>query len=282
MQTKLIDGKALSLKIRKELTEQVKSLKEQRGIVPGLAVVLVGDDSASKVYVRNKETACEEAGIKSIVYRMCEQTTKEELFEVIDKLNSDKNIHGILIQLPLPKHLSEREAISHIDPNKDVDGLHVISIGRFMSRESSFTACTPMGIISLIKSTGMDIKGKNAVVIGRSNIVGKPVAMLLLNENATVTICHSKTQNLSEICSRADILVAAIGKSEFVRGNFIKEGAVVIDVGINRVDGKLKGDVCMEEALGKAAYITPVPGGVGPMTITMLIKNTILAGEMNG
>ena len=282
MAATIIDGKALALKMRGQLKERVEKLKATRGITPGLSVILVGEDPASQVYVRNKERGCEEVGIASTVYRLPEQTTQAELLELIDRLNADGTVHGILVQLPLPKHMNPLEVMARVSPDKDVDGFHVQSAGRLMVGERGFVACTPRGIIELIKSTGVSIAGKRAVVVGRSNIVGKPVSLLLLNENATVTICHSKTQELDKVCAQADILVAAIGRPEFIRGNFIKEGAVVIDVGTSRVDGKLKGDVCFAEAAEKAAFITPVPGGVGPMTITMLLMNTVDAGEIYG
>lgn len=277
----IIDGKAISAKIREELKQEVLTLKQQ-GIVPGLAVVLVGNDLASHTYVNNKEKGCLEIGIYSQVFRLKEETAQEELHELIHKLNKDSAIHGILVQLPLPKHLDALAALREIDPNKDVDGLHVVTAGRLMVGEKGFLPCTPKGIIELIKSTGEEIAGKNAVVIGRSNIVGKPAALLLLNENATVTICHSKTKNLAEICKNADILVAAIGVPKFVKKEFIKPGAIVIDVGTARLDGKLCGDVDFEEVKAKAGYITPVPGGVGPMTITMLLSNTVFAGKTYG
>lgn len=281
MKAKIISGKELSAQIREELKIKTAELKEN-GKNPGLAVILVGEDPASQIYVRNKEKACEEVGIYSEVYRMPENTSQDELMSMIDRLNADAKIHGILVQLPLPKHLDEQEVLRRINPEKDVDGFHVMSAGALFTGLDGFVACTPKGIIRLIQSTGVEIAGKNAVVVGRSNIVGKPVAMLLLNENATVTICHSKTKNLADVCREADILVAAIGRPEMITGEYVKEGAIVIDVGTSRVDGKLKGDVKFDEAAEKAAYITPVPGGVGPMTITMLMDNTVEAAELYG
>jgi len=268
----IIDGKAISEKIRTELKKKAEGMKL------GLAVVLVGENPASQVYVRNKIAACEQVGIKSFAHHLAEDTTEQQLIKLIQKLNADKNIHGILVQLPLPKHLDERKILSNIDPKKDVDGFHALNAGAlFLGWADCLPACTPAGCIELIKSTGVDMTGLHAVVIGRSNIVGKPVALLLLNENCTVTICHSKTKDLAEIARRADILVAAIGRKHFVTADMIKPGAIVIDVGINREDGKLYGDVDFDNAQKVASHITPVPGGVGPMTITMLLSNTIKA-----
>ncbi|MGE5493988.1 MAG: bifunctional methylenetetrahydrofolate dehydrogenase/methenyltetrahydrofolate cyclohydrolase FolD [Burkholderiales bacterium] len=272
----IIDGKALSLGIREELKKKVEELK-QKGVTPGLAVILVGDDPASAVYVRNKEKACEEVGIYSLVHRLGADTSEQQVISIVKELNGNPSIHGILVQLPLPKHIDERNVLRAVDPDKDVDGLHVVTAGRLFVGEKGFLPCTPKGVIKMIKSTGTEISGKQAVVVGRSAMVGKPAAMLLLNENATVTMCHSRTKDLASVCARADILVAAIGKPEFITGEFIKPGAVVIDVGTTKVDGKLKGDVLFEEAAKKASFITPVPGGVGPMTITMLLENTIEA-----
>lgn len=277
----IIDGKAISTQIREKLKKDVDALKVQ-GTIPGLAVILVGDDPASAVYVRNKEKACEEVGIRSTVHRLSAQTTQESLISLIQSLNADKAIHGILVQLPLPKPLDPLVVLRAVNPDKDVDGLHVVTAGRLFVGEKGFKPCTPKGIIHLIKSTGTEISGKNAVVVGRSNMVGKPVAHLLMDENATVTICHSRTKNLAEICANADILVAAIGRPEMITSEFVKPGAVVIDVGTTKVDGKLKGDVLFEETVEKAAFITPVPGGVGPMTITMLLENTIDAARIYG
>ncbi len=281
MSAQIISGKEISGEIREELKEKVKALA-RKGKTPGLAVVLVGQDSASQVYVNNKEKACLETGIYSEVFRLYESTSQQELLALVEKLNGDENIHGILVQLPLPGHIDEQEIIRAISPKKDVDGFHVQSAGALLTGLPGFVACTPKACIRLIKKTGIDMTGKHAVVIGRSNIVGKPVSILLLNENCTVTMCHSRTKDLSGVCATADILVAAIGKPEFITGDFVKEGAVVIDVGINRVEGKLKGDVKFDEAEKKAAFITPVPGGVGPMTITMLLDNTVEACELYG
>lgn len=282
MSATIVSGKDLAAELREEIKQKVAEMKQKQGKTPGLAVILVGEDPASQIYVRNKEKACEEVGMYSEVKRLPEQTTQEELLDLVRKYNEDDNIHGILVQLPLPKHIDEDEVLKAISPKKDVDGFHVENAGSLFTGLPGFVACTPKGCIKLIKKTGIDIAGKNAVVVGRSNIVGKPVAMLLLNENATVTICHSKTQNLPEICRNADILVAAIGRPEMITGDYIKPGAIVIDVGTSRVDGKLKGDVKFDEAKEIAGFITPVPGGVGPMTITMLIENTLEACQMYG
>lgn len=279
MEAKIIDGKAISGKIRQALGEQVKRLKDSKGIQPGLAVILIGEDPASQVYVRNKGKACKDIGIYSKIQYMEEKTTQDELLDEIHKLNKDKNIHGILVQLPLPKHIDEEAIINAIDIKKDVDGFHPITMGNLLVGKEGFEACTPKGIIALIKETGQDIEGQHAVVIGRSNIVGKPVSIMLLKENATVTICHSKTRNLKAIAKNADILIVAIGKPESIDDEYIKDGAIVIDVGTSKVQGKLKGDVVFEKAKQKASWITPVPGGVGPMTITMLLKNTIEAAS---
>lgn len=278
----VVSGKDLAAELREEIKQKVAQMKQEMGKTPGLAVILVGEDPASQIYVRNKEKACEEVGMYSEVQRLPEQTTQEELLQLVREYNQNENIHGILVQLPLPKHIDEDEVLKAISPKKDVDGFHVENAGSLFTGLPGFVACTPKGCIKLIKKTGIDIAGKNAVVVGRSNIVGKPVAMLLLGENATVTICHSKTKNLPEICRNADILVAAIGRPEMITGEYIKPGAVVIDVGTSRVDGKLKGDVKFDEAKEIAGYITPVPGGVGPMTITMLIENTLEACQMYG
>jgi methylenetetrahydrofolate dehydrogenase (NADP+)/methenyltetrahydrofolate cyclohydrolase len=277
----IIDGKALSAEIREDLKVQVAELKE-KGVTPGLAVILVGDDPASAVYVRSKARACDELGMHSVVHTLPAETTTEELIALVRACNADKALHGILIQLPLPKHLDALEILREVDPNKDVDGLHVVTAGRLLVGEKGFIPCTPKGVIRLIKSTGTQIAGKRAVVVGRSNMVGKPVSLLLLNENATVTMCHSRTRDLDKVCAEADILVAAIGRPEMVTGAFVKSGAVVIDVGTTKVDGKLKGDVLFDEAAKKASFITPVPGGVGPMTITMLMENTIEAARIYG
>ena len=273
---KIIDGKAVSAAVK----EQVRDEIARDGIKAGLAVVIVGNDPASRVYVNNKKKACEFCGIQSFEYALPEETTMEQLLELIDTLNGDENVNGILVQLPLPKQLDEKEVIARISPEKDVDAFHEQNVGKIMIGNYSFLPCTPSGCMDLIHSTGVEVAGKECVVIGRSNIVGKPMAMLLLHENGTVTICHSRTKNLAEVCSRADILVAAVGKPNFVTADMVKEGAVVIDVGINRLpDGKLCGDVKFDEVSENAGWITPVPGGVGPMTIATLMKNTLTAAK---
>ncbi len=279
MSAVVISGKDLAARIREDIKKETETFKKERGYAPGLAVILVGDDPASQVYVRNKEKACIEVGFHSVVERMDGSTTMEELLEKVDEFNNREDIHGLLVQFPLPDHLDEKKVLERISPFKDVDGLTVHNAGALMSGLDGLVSCTPAGVIELIKSTGESIEGKHAVVIGRSNLVGKPVSLLLLNENATVTMCHSRTKDLAAVCRTADILVSAIGRPEFVTGDFIKEGAIVIDVGTSRVGKKLKGDVLFEEAVEKAAYITPVPGGVGPMTITMLLKNTLIAAK---
>ena len=278
MGAQILDGKVMSAELRAEIAQRVAALKE-RGVTPGLAVILVGNDPASEIYVQNKGKGCEETGIYSRTIRLPEETTQEELENEIEKLNVDPAIHGILVQLPLPKHLDEQTALAKILPEKDVDGFHLINAGHMMTGTDGVIACTPRGALYMIKSTGIDLNGKEAVVIGRSNIVGKPMAMLLLRENCTVTICHSRTKDLAEHTRRADILVAAVGKAGFVTADMVKPGAVVIDVGINRVDGKVCGDVDFEPVKEKASWITPVPGGVGKMTITMLLDNTVEAAE---
>lgn len=280
--SKLIDGKALSAEIRQSLKSRSEVFEKSFGRKVGLAVILVGEDPASKIYVGNKIKACEEVGLKSFAYYLPEGASKKEIIELIETLNSDSCVDGILVQLPLPNKSDESEILSHVLPSKDVDGFHAVNAGNLLLGNENLTACTPSGIIELIKSTGISIEGKHAVVLGRSNIVGKPIAMLLLQNNATVTVCHSKTRNISDITKQADILVVAIGKKEFVTGDMIKKGAVVIDVGMNRVDGKLYGDVNFEQASKHASYITPVPGGVGPMTITMLMSNTLKAAMGGG
>ena len=278
---KLISGSDLAKQRREEIKEEVVKLKAQ-GITPGLAVILVGEDQASQVYVRNKENACKEVGFYSEVYRLPEETTQEELLALIDKLNNDDKIHGLLVQLPVPKHIDETAVIHAISPRKDVDGFLPENLGSLLIGEQAFEPCTPKGCIELIKESGIDIAGKECVVIGRSNIVGKPMSMLLLHAHGTVTICHSKTRDLAETVRRADIVVAAVGVPELIKGDMIKEGAVVIDVGMNRLpDKKLVGDVAFDAAAEKASAITPVPGGVGPMTIAMLMKNTVKAAELN-
>ena len=277
MSAKIIDGKEISAKVK----EQVRAEIERDKLNVGLAVVIVGDDPASRVYVNNKKKACEFCGIKSFEYALPAETTEKELLELVDTLNADKNVNGILVQLPLPEHLDEKKVIERISPLKDVDAFHESNVGKIMIGNYAFLPCTPAGCMELIHSTGVEVSGKDCVVIGRSNIVGKPMAMLLLHENGTVTICHSKTKNLTEVCSRADILIAAVGRPNFVTADMVKPGAVVIDVGINRLDnGKLCGDVKFDEVGEKAGWITPVPGGVGPMTIAMLMRNTVTAWKI--
>ena len=278
MGAKILDGKAMSAELRAEIAERAAALTK-RGVTPGLAVILVGNDPASEIYVRNKGKGCEETGISSRTIRLPEETGQAELEREIEKLNADPAIHGILVQLPLPKHLDEQAALRTILPEKDVDGFHLINAGHMLTGTEGVVACTPRGALHMIKQTGIDLNGKEAVVIGRSNIVGKPMAMLLLRENCTVTICHSRTRNLAEHTRRADILVAAVGRAGFVTADMVKPGAVVIDVGINRVDGKVCGDVDFESVKEIAGWITPVPGGVGKMTITMLLCNTVEAAE---
>lgn len=276
----LIDGKAVSAKVKAQVAQETEELKA-KGVCPGLAVVIVGDDPASRIYVNNKKKACAAAGIYSEEHALPGDTTQEELLDLIDTLNKREEIHGILVQSPLPEGLDEAAVVEKIDPQKDVDAFHAYNVGKIMQGKYTFLPCTPAGVIELIKSTGVDICGKQCVVIGRSDIVGKPMAMLLLHENGTVTICHSRTKNLGEICKSADILVSAVGKAHFVTGDMVKPGAVVIDVGMNRDEnGKLCGDVEFSEAEPVAGYITPVPGGVGPMTIAMLLKNTLTAARL--
>ena len=276
----IINGKAISAAIRAELKEETEAFCKETGIRPGLAVIIVGEDPASQVYVRNKRRACEEVGFYSEAYELPAETTQAELNALVDRLNTDPAIHGILCQLPLPKHLDENEVILRIDPKKDVDAFHPANVGRIMIGDYSFLPCTPAGVMALLQRSGIDVAGKECVVVGRSNIVGKPQAMLLLHANGTVTICHSRTKNLAAVCRRADILVAAIGKADFFTADMVKEGAVVIDVGMNRrADGTLTGDVDFESVAPKASFITPVPGGVGPMTITMLMQNTLTAAK---
>ena len=273
----IIDGKAVSQSVKERVRDEIA----EKGLKISLAVIIVGNDQASRVYVNNKKKACEFCGITSYEYALPEETTEEQLLELVGTCNADKNINGILVQLPLPSQIKEKTVIEHIDPNKDVDAFHAVNVGKIMIGEYSFLPCTPAGIMELIHSTGTEVSGKECVVIGRSNIVGKPMGMLLLHENGTVTICHSKTKNLAEVCRRADILVAAVGKAGFVTADMVKEGAVVIDVGMNRnADGKLCGDVDFENVAPKCGYITPVPGGVGPMTIAMLMENTLRAKKL--
>lgn len=276
----IIDGKLVSKTIRESIKDDVAVFKSERNITPGLAVVLVGDDPASAVYVRNKHKACIDSGIESYVITMPADTTEETLLEKIDELNADKKVNGILVQLPLPKHICEDNVINRISPDKDVDAFHPANVGKILIGNYDFLPCTPAGIMDLLAYYDIDIEGKECVVLGRSNIVGKPMALLLLGKNGTVTVCHSRTKNLAEITRRADILVVAIGKPEFVTADMIKPGAVVIDVGINRLEsGKLVGDVKFDEVSAISSAITPVPGGVGPMTITTLLKNTLTAAR---
>ena len=276
----IISGKLVSAEVRKNLTSEISAFEKETGVKPGLAVILVGNDPASAVYVRNKHKGCLEVGINSYEITMPEETSEAELIAKINELNDDKNVHGILVQLPLPKHISEDNVINAISPNKDVDAFHPANVGKIVIGKYDFLPCTPAGVMELLKFYNVDISGKECVVIGRSNIVGKPMALLLLAENGTVTVCHSRTKDLAEVAKRADILVVAIGKANFVGKDMVKPGAVVIDVGINRLpDGKLCGDVNYAEVEPIASMITPVPGGVGPMTITMLLKNTLTAAK---
>ncbi|WP_248624145.1 bifunctional methylenetetrahydrofolate dehydrogenase/methenyltetrahydrofolate cyclohydrolase [Enterococcus cecorum] len=275
----LLNGKELAQKLQQEMTQEVTELKE-KGLQPGLAVILVGEDPASQVYVRNKERAANNIGMYSVVYRLPETTSEADLIAKIEELNHDDKVHGILVQLPLPKHINEDLVLDTIDPAKDVDGFHPMNLGNLFAGKPTMIPCTPAGIMELIKLSGIDLAGKNAVIIGRSNIVGKPMAHLLLQANATVTICHSKTKDLPKVAKQADVLVVAIGRANFVTADFVKEGAVVIDVGINRDENnKLTGDVKFDEVAPLTSYITPVPGGVGPMTITMLMRQTIDAAK---
>ncbi len=277
---KIIDGKAISAQIRSEIKAEAEEFFRTHGYKAGLAVIIVGNDAASQVYVRNKRRACDEVGFYSEAYELPEDTTQEQLNALVDKLNADDKIHGILCQLPLPRHLDENEVIMRIDPKKDVDAFHPYNVGKIMIGDHSFLPCTPAGVMALLERSGIDVCGKECVVVGRSNIVGKPQAMLLLHKSGTVTVCHSRTKDLAAVCRRADILVAAIGKPEFFTAEYVKEGAVVIDVGMNRrADGKLCGDVDFASVEPLASYITPVPGGVGPMTITMLMQNTLTAAK---
>lgn len=276
----IIDGKLVSSSTRKQIAIGVENFKNKYGHTPGLAVILVGDDPASAVYVRNKHKGCVEVGIASFEIKMSADTPEAELLSRIDELNADPAVDGILVQLPLPRHIDEQKVIDRISPDKDVDAFHPQNVGKIMLGKYDFLPCTPAGIMRLLEFYNIDPCGKECVVVGRSNIVGKPMALLLLEKNGTVTVCHSKTKSLADITRRADILVVAIGRAEFLRGDMVKDGAVVIDVGINRTaEGKLVGDVCFDEVAKKASFITPVPGGVGPMTITMLLKNTLTAAE---
>lgn len=277
----IISGKTVSAEVREKIKQETAALIESDGIHPGLAVILVGNDPASQVYVRNKQRACEELGFNPFEYKLSENTTQEQLLDLISVLNKDPKVHGILVQLPLPDHLDEQSVLYSISPEKDVDAFHPLNVGKIMIGSYNFLPCTPAGVMELIDWAGIEVSGKNCVVVGRSNIVGKPMSMLLLQRSGTVTICHSKTKNLKEICANADILVVAIGKPKFITGDMVKEGAVVIDVGINRDENnKLCGDVDFESVEPKAGWITPVPGGVGPMTITMLMKNTLRAAKL--
>jgi methylenetetrahydrofolate dehydrogenase (NADP+) / methenyltetrahydrofolate cyclohydrolase len=277
----IIDGKMIAAKIREQLKIEVAKLVAERGVKPKLAVLLVGNDPASQIYVRNKERGCAEVGMSSEVLRLPSSTGQNELIEVVRKLNNDRSVHGVLVQLPLPAGTKEQPVLDEIDPRKDVDGLQPVNMGKLLKGDASgFIPCTPQGVIELILSTGEEISGKEAVVVGRSNIVGKPMALLLLQKNATVTICHSKTKDLGAMVGRADILVAAVGSPKLITGKMIKPGAVVIDVGTNRVNEKLVGDVDFETARERAGFITPVPGGVGPMTIALLLRNTLKAARL--
>ena len=278
MAAKILDGKTMSEELKSNIARRVAAMRE-KGVIPGLAVILAGDDPASEIYVRNKGKGCEEVGMFSRTIRMGADVSQEELEAEIQRLNEDPAIHGILVQLPLPGHLNEEAALSRILPEKDVDGFHLINAGRLMTGAEGVIPCTPKGVLHMIRATGEPLSGKEAVVIGRSNIVGKPMAMLPLRENCTVTICHSRTRNLAEHTRRADILVAAVGKARFVTADMVKPGAIVIDVGINRVDGKVCGDVDFDAVRERAGWITPVPGGVGKMTIAMLLANTADAAE---
>lgn len=276
--SKILDGKAVSESVKKQVALGVNELKKA-GISVGLAVILVGNNPASKIYVANKKKACEATGIKSFEYILDENTTQDELISLINTLNAEKSVNGILCQLPLPPHINEQAVIEAISPDKDVDAFHISNVGRIMVGNFDFLPCTPAGIIEILDYYNIKIEGKNCVVIGRSNIVGKPMAMLLMHRNGTVTVCHSKTKNLPDITKNADILISSVGKANFVTADMVKEGCVVIDVGMNRSEGKLCGDVCFEEVAAKAEYITPVPGGVGPMTIAILMKNTLTAAK---
>lgn len=279
MTAQVISGKQLAKQLRENMKEEINLLK-QRGITPHLTVILIGDDPASHSYVNGKKKASEEVGISSEIIKLDATITEDELLDKIQELNKDPNVHGILVQLPLPEHIDEQKVIETIDPKKDVDGFHPINVGRMMIGQDTFLPCTPFGILKMLQSINIDMSGKHAVIIGRSNIVGKPMGQLLLNENATVTYCHSRTKDLRKYTLSADILIVAVGKEHIVDGSYIKDGAVVIDVGVNRTkEGKLTGDVDFEDAKEKASYITPVPGGVGPMTITMLLENTIKAAK---
>ena len=278
MAASIIDGKAIAQKRRDAVAQRVAELRE-RGVAPGLAVVIIGSDPASEVYVRMKHKACDEAGIRSFKHELDADVSQAELLALIEQLNADPDVHGILVQLPLPDHIDEDAVIEAIDPDKDVDGFHPISTGRMVIGRDTFLPCTPHGCMVLLEESGVELKGKEAVVVGRSNIVGKPVALMLLAEHATVTICHSRTKDLAEVVGRADVLVVAVGRPEMIKGDWVKDGAVVIDVGVNRTDDGLVGDVEFDTAAERASAITPVPGGVGPMTIAMLMENTVKSAE---
>ncbi len=281
MSSKIIDGKKLAENFHTQITQEVETLKK-KGLIPGLAVVLVGNNEASKVYVRNKETACKKVGFHTKQHTLSEKISEKELIQLIEKLNKNSNIHGILVQLPLPSHINPQKIIDAILPEKDVDGFHPMNMGSLLIGKAGTIPCTPLGVMKILESISYSLEGKEAVVVGRSNIVGKPVALLLMQKNATVTICHSRTKSLEEKIRAADVVVAAIGRAHFIQGDWIKPGAIVIDVGMNRLpNGKLAGDVEFEHAKEKAAFITPVPGGVGPMTIAMLLWNTLQAAKRN-
>lgn len=277
MRAEIIDGKAVAEEVKSEAASKAKQFEKLYGRKIGLAVIVAGDNAASEIYVRNKKIACERCNINAVEYKFPADVTQREIIDVVERINGDDTIDGLLVQLPLPPHINEKEVLSRVSPLKDVDGFHAVNAGNLMLGGDCLAACTPSGIIRLIRSTGISIAGKHAVVVGRSNIVGKPAALMLLSENATVTMCHSKTENLSRYTSEADILVVAVGRKQFVTGDMVKKGAVVIDVGMNRDNGKLYGDVEFESAAEKASFITPVPGGVGPMTVAMLMSNTVKA-----
>ncbi len=277
MRAEIIDGKAVAEEVKSEAASKAKQFEKLYGRKIGLAVIVAGDNAASEIYVRNKKIACERCNINAVEYKFPADVTQREIIDAVERINGDDTIDGLLVQLPLPPHINEKEVLSRVSPLKDVDGFHAVNAGNLMLGGDCLAACTPSGIIRLIKSTGISIAGKHAVVVGRSNIVGKPAALMLLSENATVTMCHSKTENLSRYTSEADILVVAVGRKQFVTGDMVKKGAVVIDVGMNRDNGKLYGDVEFESAAEKASFITPVPGGVGPMTVAMLMSNTVKA-----
>ncbi|MHB0915456.1 MAG: bifunctional methylenetetrahydrofolate dehydrogenase/methenyltetrahydrofolate cyclohydrolase FolD [Thermoleophilia bacterium] len=281
MAATIIDGKQISADIRAELAEETKKFIADTGVTPGLAVVLVGEDPASQVYVNNKEKACGEIGYNSFKHVLPADVSEDELMKLVDQLNTSDDVHGILVQLPLPDHIDEERVLLNIDPGKDVDGFHPMSVGKLVVGAETFVACTPAGIIELLKRSGTELSGANAVVVGRSNIVGKPAALLLLQENCTVTVCHSRTKDLGAVTREADVLVVAVGVPEIIRGDMVKDGATVIDVGIHRTDDGLVGDVAYDEAAAKARAITPVPGGVGPMTIAMLMQNTLKAAQLS-